>query len=143
MASETGKLNHRKPYHPKQSRWWWTGNSFFLRYMLREATSIFVMLFSLELIYSLLQLSQGPDNWNQWLATLAQPLFIVFNLIVLAAAIYHAATWFKLAPKIMVLRLGDWKLPEKIMVSGQWLGMIVFTAALISLFIMTGGHYAN
>ncbi|MCL4104494.1 UNVERIFIED_CONTAM: hypothetical protein GTU68_047456 [Idotea baltica] len=104
--------------------------------MLREATSIFVLLFSLELIYGLSQLSRGFDSWNIWLANLSHPLLIVFNCMVLLAVLYHAATWFKLAPKIIVVRLRGWTLSQKTMINGQWLGMIVFTAGLITLAVV-------
>ena len=143
MTSESDKINYRKPYQAKQSRWWWTRNAFYRRYMLRETTSIFVLLFSLELIYSLLQLSQGEAVWNHWLGTLAQPLMILFNCLVLVATLYHASTWFRLAPKIMVLRFGDWQLPEKTMITGQWLGMIIVSLGLISLAIWAGADYAS
>jgi fumarate reductase subunit C len=143
MTSEPGKLTHRKPYQRQQSRWWWTRNPVFRRYMLREGTSIFVLLFSFELIYSLLQLNLGEAAWHNWLTLLAHPLFIAFNLSALVAALYHAATWFKLAPKIMVVRIGDWKLPEKTMLTGQWLGMLLVSIILIGLAIMAGGYHAN
>jgi fumarate reductase subunit C len=143
MTSENGSVNHRKPYLPKQSRWWWTRNAFYRRYMLREGTSVFVLLFSLELIVGLLQLQRGEASWNNWLNMLAQPLFIVFNLLALIAVLYHAVTWFKLAPKIMVVRIGDWRLPESSMVVGQWLGMLLVSAVLIGLVIWAGGYYAQ
>lgn len=138
MKSESNTGSYRKPYQPRQSPWWWTKNPFFLRYMIREATSVFVLIYSLLLILGLYQLKQGEAPWQQWLALVSHPTVIVFNLLALAAALYHATTWFKLAPKIMVLRLGDWKLPESLMVTGQWIGMLLTTAILLALALMSG-----
>jgi fumarate reductase subunit C len=138
MKSESKPRSYRKPYTPPQSRWWWTKNPFFLRYMIREATSVFVLIYSRLLILGLYQLKQGEAGWQQWLALVNHPAIIVFNLAALAAALYHATTWFKLAPKIMVVRLGDWKLPEPLMVIGQWIGLLVTSALLLTLALMAG-----
>ncbi len=138
MKNESKPGNYRKPYTSKQPRWWWTKNPFFLRYMIREGTSVFVLIYSLLLILGLYQLKQGEAGWQQWLSLLNHPAVIAFNLLALAAALYHAATWFKLAPKIMVVRLGDWKLPEPLMVIGQWVGMILTSAILLTLTLMAG-----
>lgn len=138
MKNESRSGNYRKPYTPKQSRWWWTKNPFFLRYMIREGTSIFVLFYSLLLILGLYQLKQGEAGWQQWLSLLNHPAVIAFNLLALAAALYHATTWFKLAPKIIVVRLGDWKLPERLMIIGQWIGMLLTSAILLTLTLMVG-----
>ena len=130
--------SYRKPYQPRQSRWWWTKNPFFLRYMIREGTSVFVLIYSLLLIFGLYQLKQGEAGWQQWLSLINHPAVIVFNLVAMAASLYHAATWFKLAPKIMVVRLGDWKLPEPAMVIGQWIGLLLTSAILLTLALMVG-----
>ncbi len=139
MNNESSTGSYRKPYQPRQSRWWWTKNPFFLRYMIREGTSIFVLIYSLLLIFGLYQLKQGEAGWQQWLALINHPAVIVFNLMALAASLYHATTWFKLAPKIMVVRLGDWKLPEPVMVIGQWIGLLLTSAVLLTLALMVGG----
>lgn len=107
--------------------------------MIREGTSVFVLIYSLLLIFGLYQLKQGEAGWQQWLSLINHPAVIVFNLTALAASLYHATTWFKLAPKIMVVRLGDWKLPEPLMVIGQWIGMLVTSAILLTLALMAGG----
>ena len=139
MNKESSTGSYRKPYQPRQSRWWWTKNPFFLRYMIREGTSVFVLIYSLLLILGLYQLKQGEAGWQQWLSLINHPAVIVFNLVALAASLYHAATWFKLAPKIMVVRLGDWKLPEPVMVIGQWIGLLLTSAILLTLALMVGG----
>ena len=138
MKNESKSGNYRKPYIPKQSRWWWTRNPFFIRYMIREGTSIFVLVYSVLLIFGLYQLKQGEAGWQLWLSLLNHPVVIVFNLLALAATLYHAATWFKLAPKIIVVRFGEWKLPEPLMVVGQWVGLVLISVTLLTLTLMAG-----
>ena len=106
--------------------------------MIREGTALFVLLYSLTLMLGLLRLTQGEEAWNGWVSSLNHPLYLVLHLSALVAAIYHAYTWFKLAPKIMVLRVGDWTLPEKAMVIAQWLGFMVCSLALLLIALCAG-----
>ncbi|MEH6552439.1 MAG: hypothetical protein V7744_20885 [Pseudomonadales bacterium] len=131
------KVN-RKPYVQNQSRWWWLDNHYYFWYMVRECTSVPVAIYSVVLMVGILRLGQGEQAWNSWLDGMSSPLAISFHCLALVAAMYHAYTWFKLAPKIMVVRLGDWKLSEKSMLIGQWLGFVTCTATLITLAVSSG-----
>ena len=80
---------------------WWLKNPFYVRYMLRESTSVFVGIYAIVLLAGLLALVSGEAAYNAWLAAMTNPLAIVFHLVALAAAIYHTITWFAVAPKVM------------------------------------------
>ncbi|MEH6516123.1 MAG: hypothetical protein V7742_05540 [Halioglobus sp.] len=131
-------MNARKPYSITQRPGWWLHNSFFFWYMLREATSLFVGLYCVILLTGLYRLSQGEIAWNSWLTSLTHPASIAFHCLALMAALYHAVTWFKLAPKIMVVRLGDWTLPQKSMLVGQWLIFVVCSISLLFVLLWIG-----
>ena len=143
MTDDSPAIVHRKPYRSKQSSWWWTRNAFLRWYMLREATALMVFFYSLLLIASLLRLSQGELAWNDWMHTLSSPLFVIFHLLILLAVLYHAYTWFILAPSIMVVRLGQWTLPKKMLLAGQWLGFLIISILLLYLALGSGGDYAH
>ncbi|MCX2980682.1 fumarate reductase subunit C [Halieaceae bacterium IMCC14734] len=132
------KQTFRKPYQHKQSRWWWLQNRFFTLYLIREATAVWVLLYCLLLLSGLVSLSEGEAAWSDWLNSLSHPAAVGFQMIVLTAVVYHAVTWFKLAPKIMVVRIGTWTMPERLMLIGQWLGLLILTAALLGLAIAWG-----
>lgn len=138
MTTETEKVIHRKPYVQKQSAGWWTKNNFYLLYMLREATAVLVFLYSLVLMWGLLRLVQGEEAWNAWVQSMFHPVYMVFHFLVLAAALYHAYTFFKMFPKVLVLRIGDWKMPESQMIAGQWVGFALCSVVLLGIALFVG-----
>jgi fumarate reductase subunit D len=87
---------------------------------------------------SLLSYANLLDLLNTGWGALAIFIVIALQLFHAAHRIYHGATWFKLAPKIMVVRLGDWKLPERLMVVGQWIGLILISVILLTVTLMAG-----
>ena len=79
---------------------WWLKNPFYIRYMVRESTALFVTVYSLYLLCGLARLASGEAAWQGWLQELSSPGAIVFHIIALAAALYHTVTWFKVSPKV-------------------------------------------
>jgi fumarate reductase subunit C len=53
------------------------------------------------LAVGVVRLAQGEAAWNAWLASLGSPGAILFHLVLLAAFIYHAYSWFDIMPKTM------------------------------------------
>lgn len=131
-------MSERKPYRQPQPANWWLQNRFFTLYMLREATAVCVAMYSVLFLVGLYCLTQGEQAWNSWLQALAHPIALGFHGLTLLAVLYHALTWFRLAPKIMVVRLGERVLPEKVMLWGQWLGLGVCTALMLGFFVGVG-----
>jgi len=80
---------------------WWKRNPFFMRYMAREVTALFVAAYALVLLAGLARLSQGPEAFEQWLDGLRSPLSIAFHLLLLAIFVYHTYSWFTIMPKTM------------------------------------------
>lgn len=80
---------------------WWKRNPFFLVYMAREVTALFVAAYALVLLAGLARLSQGPAAFEQWLDGLRSPLSIGFHLLLLAIFVYHTYSWFTIMPKTM------------------------------------------
>jgi fumarate reductase subunit C len=80
---------------------WWRRNPFFLRYMAREATSVFVVAYALILLAGVIRLSQGRDAFDDWREGLASPLSVAFHALLLAVFAYHTWSWFRIMPKTM------------------------------------------
>ncbi len=127
----------RKPYvRPVEKGWWLKSRSLTL-YMVREGTSLFVSAYAVILLVGLLRLSQGPVPFAGWLAALTHPLAIMFHLAVLAACLFHAKTWFELAPKAMRIMRGEELFPAKPIIMAQYLALggvslVVLIVALVA-----------
>lgn len=79
---------------------WWLKNPYYIRYMVRESTAIFITVYSLYLLCGLARLAGGEAAWQGWLQELSSPGAIVFHVLALIAALYHTITWFKVSPKV-------------------------------------------
>ena len=80
---------------------WWRRDPFFMRYMAREATAIFVVIYAATLLVSVARLAQGKASYDDWLASLASPFSVALHAVVCAAFIYHTYTWFAIMPKTL------------------------------------------
>jgi fumarate reductase subunit C len=82
-------------------RGWWRRDAFFVRYMGREATALAVAAYALVLLTGLWRLAQGEEPFNAWLLAMQSAPAIVLHLVLLAAMVYHAVSWFEIMPKTM------------------------------------------
>jgi fumarate reductase subunit C len=113
---------------------WWLKNPFFVRYMIREGSSVFLAIYSIILLVGLLRLAQGEAAWNAWREALASPWSILFHWLALLTVGYHAYTWWKVAPKTAPdLRIGGRPLPEVLITAG---GLVATLAASGLVYIL-------
>lgn len=80
---------------------WWRTNPFFLSYMAREVTAIFVAAYALVLLAGVVRLSQGPAAFDEWQDGLHSPLSIGFHFLLLAVFAFHTWSWFNIMPKTL------------------------------------------
>jgi fumarate reductase subunit C len=103
-------------YHPKWLRtristYWWLGRWSYLKFILRELTSLAVAYFVLVTLLEIRALSQGPQVYAEFQIWLKTPLAAALNAISFLFVTFHAVTWFNLAPKAMVLRVRGKRVP--------------------------------
>ena len=126
-------ISKRKPYLAPITRSWWRQLAFYRWYMLREGTAIPALWFSLELIFGLYALKEGPEAWAHFVAFLRYPATLLLNLATLAAALWHSKTWFELAPKATILIVKGEKLKPQPMIIALWIVTLLVTLAALWL----------
>jgi fumarate reductase subunit C len=117
------------PYHPRWYRrpvsvWWWLQKRTYAVFVLRELTSIAVAFFALVLLWQLRALAQGPGAYAGFLARLRTPPLLALHAVALLLVLFHAVTWFHLAPRAMVVRLQGRRVPDWVIAGlnyGAWL----------------------
>lgn len=121
-----------RPY-VRSMRKWWMRDPFFVVYMAREATAVFVAAYALVLLVGLVRLSQGEAAWNGWLDALKSPGSLVFHAAVLATFVYHTWSWFRIMPKTMpLIFLGESRLPPGFITA---IGLAAAVAACVAVFV--------
>ena len=119
-------LYHPRWYRPRVSTYWWLGRWPYLKFILRELSSIFVAWTVALMLFAIAAIARGPAAWADFLETLRNPALIVINVIALGFVLFHTVTWFNLAPHALAVRLGGRRVPN-LLISGPhyvlWLAM--------------------
>ncbi|WP_114765968.1 fumarate reductase subunit FrdC [Vibrio rhodolitus] len=124
-------MSNRKPYVREMKRTWWQSSPFYRFYMLREATILPLILFTLFLTVGLGALVKGPEAWQGWLEFMANPLVVAINIVALAGSLLHAQTFFSMMPQVMPIRIKGKPVEKKLIVLAQWAAV-----AFISLVVL-------
>jgi fumarate reductase subunit C len=112
---------------------WYFRQPRYLRYMSREITSIFVAAYCVLLVVALHRLANGPEAWEGFLLGLRSADSIVFHLLAMAAAFYHAATWFNATQKAMPIQIGEDFVPGNIISGAHYAGWAVLSFVVLHL----------
>ena len=93
---------------------WWRRNPFYLWYMARELSSVFITTYALVLLVGLARLAQGRAAFDAWRESLGGASALLFHVLALLFVVYHAWTWFQVMPKTLpFVRIGSWRLPDR------------------------------
>lgn len=127
-------MSNRKPYVRSMTRSWWATHPFYRFYMLREATVLPLIFFTLFLTIGLACLVKGPEAWQGWLHFMKHPIVVAINVVALASSLLHAHTFFGMMPKVIPIRIKGKLLSTQWVVAAQWAGVAVIS--LIVLFLV-------
>ena len=125
---------HPRWYRPHVSVYWWLGQRQYLKFILRELSSVFVAIFVVETLFQLQALKNGPEAYADFQQWLQSPLIIALNIVALLFVIFHSITWFNLTPSAMPVRLGGKRVPGFLVAAPSyvaWAVISVFVAWLI------------
>jgi fumarate reductase subunit C len=131
---------HYTPYHPKWYRkrvsvWWWLESSSYTGFVLRELSAVAVAFFAVVLIAQIRALARGPEAYARFTATLASPAVLLLSVIAFLFVLFHAITWFNLAPTAMVVRVRGKRLPDAVISGSNYVAWVVLSAAVAFLML--------
>ena len=123
----SGRLPYKRPM-----RGWWLRDPYYVHYMAREATAVFVAAYAVVLLVGLWRLSEGQAAYEGWLRALQSPLSLLFHGVVLATFVYHTWSWFRIMPKTLpLLYVGGRRVPQAAITAAGLVAAVVASAALI------------
>ena len=126
---------HPRMFVKDKPIFWWAQKWVHARFIIRELTSVPVAFYAIILILQIRALSFGPEayaNFTNWLKT---PLSLTLHVISFLFVIYHSVTWFNLAPKAIVIRIGKNRIPGLLISGLNYAAWAVFSAAIAWLFL--------
>ena len=132
-------LAHYTRYHPRWYRrrmsvWWWLKDRAYVKFVLRELTSVFVAFFALLYLWQLRALARGPDAYAQFLARLKTPFFLTVDIVALVFVLFHTITWFNLTPTAMVVRVRGKRVPGKIVAGSNYVVWVLWSGIVVWIF---------
>jgi len=124
-----------KSYRTRVSTYWWLHRWPYLKFILRELSSVFVAWFVILTLLQISALSRGPADYAQFQEWLRNPIVIVLNAVSLLFVVFHAVTWFNLAPKAMAIRAGGKRVPDVLIAGPNYVAWLVISAAVAWLLV--------
>ena len=131
-------------YHPRwlrsrPSTYWWLQRRAYLSFITRELSSIFIAWFIVYLLLLVRAVSLGDSNYQAFLEWSRHPVVMVLNVVTLFFVLFHAVTWFNLAPKAMVVHLGHKRLPGSLISAANYGAWVAVTAFVLWILLGAGG----
>lgn len=119
-----------KAFRTRVSTYWWLGRWPYLKFILRELSSVFVAWFVVMTLLQIAALRRGETATWEFQEWLRNPILVALNTLSLFFVIFHAVTWFNLAPKAMALRAGGKRVPSFLISGPNYLAWLAVSAAV-------------
>ena len=74
-----------------------------------------------------LALDRGETAYLEVMAWLSRPAVLATHVLVLLMVLFHAITWFNLAPMAIVAKIGGWRVPASAVLFGHYAAWLVCT----------------
>ena len=94
-----------------------------------------VAFFAFVLLWQVRAVAQGPEAYARFLARMSSPLFVVLHVVAFLFVLFHAITWFNLAPAAMVVRLGGKRVPDWFIVAANYGAWVVLSAVIAAVLL--------
>jgi fumarate reductase subunit C len=112
------------------STYWWLWRSAYLKFILRELSSVPVAYVVVLILLHLRALHHGPDAYAALQVWLRTPWVVVLNVLSLCFVLLHTMTWFNLAPRALVVRVRGQRLPDALIIRANYAAWLVVSAVV-------------
>ncbi len=127
---------HPRWYRPRISTYWWLGRWPYVKFILRELSSVAVAWTVAFTLFQLWSLSQGEVAYSTFTRRASSPIMIALNVIAFGFLLLHSITWFNLAPKAMAVRVSGKRLPAILISGPQFLGWFAISAIVLWIYMV-------
>ena len=135
MSSPFYSEHHPRWLRQRLSTYWWLGKWPYVKFILREISSVFVAWFVIYLLLLVRAVSRGDTAYRSFLDFSAHPVVLAVNVVAFFFITFHALTWFAVAPQAIVAHMGTKKVPP-ILIAASHYGAWVVLSAVIFWFLL-------
>jgi fumarate reductase subunit C len=126
---------HPRWYRPRMPVFWWVGRRSYLIFVLRELSSVFVAWSVVFLLLLINAVGQGGTAYRRFVDLSGNPWMLALNAVTLVFLVFHAVTWFNLAPQAMVVRLRGKRVPRSWIAGAHYAGWALLSALVAWLIV--------
>ncbi|MGH7677353.1 MAG: fumarate reductase subunit C [Gemmatimonadaceae bacterium] len=132
MISPSYSENHPKWLRQRLSTYWWLGKWPYVKFILREISSVFVAWFVIYLLLLVRAIARGDSEYQAFISGFScHPVVLALNIVSFVFITFHAITWFAVAPQAIVAHMGTKKVPPVLIAAGHYGAWFVVSAALL------------
>ncbi|MEX2152070.1 MAG: hypothetical protein WD825_01955 [Gemmatimonadaceae bacterium] len=121
---------HPRWLRPPMSTYWWLGKWPYVKFILRELSSIFVAWFVIHLLLLFRAVRGGEAAYQRFLDFSAHPVVLTVNVVAFFFIVFHALTWFAVAPQAIVAHMGKKRVPPLLIAASHYGAWAVVSAIL-------------
>jgi fumarate reductase subunit C len=126
---------HPRWLRPRMSTYWWAGKWPYVKFILRELSSVFVAWFVIYLLLLVRAVGRGQGAYQSFLDFSAHSVVLAVNVIAFFFITFHALTWFAVAPQAIVAHIGKKRVPAFLIAASHY-GAWLLVSALIFWFLL-------
>ena len=120
----------RPTYRARMPILWWMRKRSYLLFVARELSSVFVAWFVVFLLLLVVAVARGEEAYRRFSDWSANPVVIGVNVVALLFVVFHAVTWFNLAPKAMIVKVRGKRLPPALVAIAHFGAWVVVSAVV-------------
>jgi fumarate reductase subunit C len=130
-------MKQPRAYHRRVSTYWWLWQPSYLKFILRELTSVPVALFVVVTLLQIRALGRGPEAYAEFQQWLSRPHMVALHAVSFLFVVFHAVTWFSLAPRAMAIRVRGKRVPDLLIAGPNYAAWALLSAA-VAWFVLGG-----
>ena len=125
-------------YIRKVPNTWWLKRKPYTLFILRELTCVAVAGYCAFLLYLMYALGQGPEAYSAAIGLISSPTSFGLHVVGLILVLYHTVTWFNLTPRVIVIHIGEEKVPAVLVAGAHYAGWLAVSGIVAWLLLATG-----
>ena len=127
-------------YHPRWLRrrvstWWWLQQRDYMAFIAREVSSVFIAWTVVFLLLLVRAVGQGEGAYLEFIGWAAATPIVLLNGVSLLFILFHAVTWFNLAPAALVVHVRGRKLPGGVIAASNYAAFAAASALIAWLLL--------